>query len=238
MDETFSQIEHEISRLNADIAQLLTRVENIRHALTELQEKWPDESKLQVCTEPGGPDPDIEVHYDVEEPENSIAPSDTDVFSGEPPVDITDNAQSEQDMAVSQSDLVTEDLDMETVDMQLPPIPPLAHVDVEIDGDSVNTEMASVSETPDAMNSIDMSVPESEYDDLRKLFTINDRYRFRRELFGNDNVAMSDTINMISAMKSMSEAEDYVYSDLEWDKGNDDVRAFMDIITFYFLRKK
>lgn len=74
-------------------------------------------------------------------------------------------------------------------------------------------------------------------DDLRKWFTINDRYRFRRELFGNDNIAMTDTINMISAMGSLAEVEDYVYSDLEWDRDNDEVKAFMDIVAFRFSKR-
>ena len=74
-------------------------------------------------------------------------------------------------------------------------------------------------------------------DDLRKWFTINDRYRFRRELFGNDNVAMTDTINLISAMNSLSEVEDYVYSDLEWDRDNEQVKAFMDIVAFRFSKR-
>lgn len=74
-------------------------------------------------------------------------------------------------------------------------------------------------------------------DDLRKWFTINDRYRFRRELFGNDNIAMTDTINLISAMASLPEVEDYVYSDLEWDRDNEEVKAFMDIVAFRFSKR-
>ena len=70
--------------------------------------------------------------------------------------------------------------------------------------------------------------------DLKQAFTINDRYRFRRELFGNSDTEFIDMINLVSAMTSLSEAEDYFYGDLEWDQENEEVRDFMNIITHYF----
>lgn len=70
--------------------------------------------------------------------------------------------------------------------------------------------------------------------DLRKSFTINDRFRFRRELFGNNDTDMTDTINMVSAMNSFVEAEEYFYDDLGWDKSADEVKDFMAIIERHF----
>ncbi|MDE7407302.1 MAG: hypothetical protein K2M76_02680, partial [Muribaculaceae bacterium] len=60
--------------------------------------------------------------------------------------------------------------------------------------------------------------------ELRRLFTLNDKYRFRRELFGNDNAAMTDTVNMLEAMTSLAEAEDYLYNDMGWDAESDEVK--------------
>lgn len=71
--------------------------------------------------------------------------------------------------------------------------------------------------------------------DLSKAFTLNDRFRYRRELFGNSEVEMCNTINMVEAMKSYSEAEDYFYGDLEWDKESTEVADFMSIIKKHFL---
>ncbi len=71
--------------------------------------------------------------------------------------------------------------------------------------------------------------------DLSKAFTLNDKFRYRRELFGNSEVEMRNTINMIEAMKSYSEAEDYFYGDLEWDKESPEVIDFMSIIQKHFL---
>ncbi|MCM1518404.1 MAG: hypothetical protein NC117_07170 [Pseudoflavonifractor sp.] len=69
---------------------------------------------------------------------------------------------------------------------------------------------------------------------LRRSFTINDKFRFRRELFGNSETEFADTLNLVSAMGSLSEAEDYFYGDLEWDADNEEVKDFMDVISRYF----
>lgn len=70
--------------------------------------------------------------------------------------------------------------------------------------------------------------------DLRKAFTINDKFRFRRELFGNSDTEITDAINLVSAMSTMTEAEEYFYNDLEWDRENEEVQEFMSIIANHF----
>lgn len=74
----------------------------------------------------------------------------------------------------------------------------------------------------------------SEHADLRKSFTLNDRFRFRRELFGNSDSEMTDTINMVSAMNSYAEAEEYFYEDLGWDSSVEEVKDFMAIVERHF----
>ena len=71
--------------------------------------------------------------------------------------------------------------------------------------------------------------------DLSKAFTINDQFRFRRELFGNSMVEWTETLNLVEAMKSYSEAEDYFFGDLSWDKESEEVKDFMTIIRNHFL---
>ena len=70
--------------------------------------------------------------------------------------------------------------------------------------------------------------------DIRKMFTINDRYRFRRELFCNNEVDFVDNLNLVQAMSCYEDAEDYFYNDLQWDSENEDVVEFMSIIFKYF----
>lgn len=71
-------------------------------------------------------------------------------------------------------------------------------------------------------------------DDIRRAFTLNDKYRFRRELFGNSDVALNDALDVVSAMRSYDEARDYFVSDLGWDMENDDVKDFLDVIASHF----
>lgn len=74
--------------------------------------------------------------------------------------------------------------------------------------------------------------------DLRKAFTLNDKYRFRRELFGNNDADMTDTLNILSAMHSLVEAEDYLYGDLGWDASQIDVKDFMSVVKSHFDSKQ
>ncbi|MDE5705518.1 hypothetical protein [Muribaculum sp.] len=72
---------------------------------------------------------------------------------------------------------------------------------------------------------------------LRKAFSLNDRFRFRRELFGNSDIEMSDTLNLVEAMSSYSEAVDYFMTDLQWDADNQEVKDFMEIIEKHFATR-
>ena len=51
-------------------------------------------------------------------------------------------------------------------------------------------------------------------------FTINDKFRFRRELFSNSDVDMSDALQIATRMNSREELEDYFYNDLCLDPEN------------------
>ena len=71
--------------------------------------------------------------------------------------------------------------------------------------------------------------------DLRKAFSLNDHFRFRRELFSNSEPDMTDTLNLVETMESFQEAEEYFYNDMGWDPENMDVADFMNIIKKHFL---
>ena len=65
---------------------------------------------------------------------------------------------------------------------------------------------------------------------LRQAFSINDKYRFRRELFGNDALEMNSTLDIIQTMDTFDEVEDYIYNEKKWDSESIDVEDFMNII--------
>ncbi|MCM1337111.1 MAG: hypothetical protein NC187_01575 [Candidatus Amulumruptor caecigallinarius] len=70
--------------------------------------------------------------------------------------------------------------------------------------------------------------------DLRRAFTVNDKFRFRRELFGNSDTEFTDTLNLVEAMTSYEEAEDYFITDLGWDREMPEVAEFLVVIEKYF----
>lgn len=70
--------------------------------------------------------------------------------------------------------------------------------------------------------------------DIFKAFTINDKFRFTRELFRGSEGEFRDTLETISGMSGFDEAEEYFYEDLCWDPDNDDVKAFMSIVKSHF----
>ena len=74
--------------------------------------------------------------------------------------------------------------------------------------------------------------------DLHHAFSLNDRFRYRRELFGNSDQVMEETLNHIESMATFDEAENYFYNDLDWEYDSPEVADFMVIIKNYFWNKR
>lgn len=72
-------------------------------------------------------------------------------------------------------------------------------------------------------------------DKINVEFTLNDKFRFRRELFANSDVDMADAIQVASGMNSREELEDYFYNDLCWDPENPTVSDFLRIVGRRFI---
>lgn len=70
---------------------------------------------------------------------------------------------------------------------------------------------------------------------LRTMFTINDLFKFKRELFGNSDTDMNEVFDMIASFSSYDEASEYFYGYLCWPKDNEQVAEFMEIIEKYFV---
>lgn len=65
---------------------------------------------------------------------------------------------------------------------------------------------------------------------LLKSFTLNDRFRFRRELFAGNDDDFNETLQLIADMESYTEAEDYLLNDMMWDRENPAVADFLEIL--------
>ena len=68
----------------------------------------------------------------------------------------------------------------------------------------------------------------------RLVFSINDRYRFRRELFNGSDVDFNTTLSLVASMDDYEEAQDYFLDELQWDEKSPDVIDFLEILKNYF----
>ena len=105
----------------------------------------------------------------------------------------------------------------------------------EVDTTNEEEEDLEVATDSDEPMRLDEMLQRSKSKDLKSAFSLNDTFRFRRELFSNSGAEMTDALHMVEAMHSFDEAEDYFYGDLGWDRESDDVKDFMAIIKNHFL---
>lgn len=101
-------------------------------------------------------------------------------------------------------------------EMPIPPVP---------------TEFPEVDEAP---LRVDEKLQRNLSKDIRKAFSINDRFLFQRELFAGSASAMNTAIEHIEMMRSYGNAELYFYSQLHWDRENEVVQSFMSIVRNHF----
>ncbi|MBP5498006.1 MAG: hypothetical protein J6X81_01365 [Muribaculaceae bacterium] len=71
---------------------------------------------------------------------------------------------------------------------------------------------------------------------LISYFTINDRFRFQRELFGGNNQKFTEALLQIQDMSSVHEAEEFLYDELRMDSENELTNEFVNIIARYFKK--
>lgn len=99
------------------------------------------------------------------------------------------------------------------------------------DADAVVEPESSVSAASATPVSDAVSAPVVRNDVAPVELTINDKFRFRRELFGNSDVDLAEALQIASQMSSVEEIEDYFYNDLCFDPANDTVKDFIRVLT-------
>lgn len=99
---------------------------------------------------------------------------------------------------------------------------------------TVENEATIMNEAIETPLSLDEKLARERARDIFRAFTLNDKFRFRRELFRNSQEEFDEALNVISQMSTIEEAQEYIYDDLCWDPDNEDVKAFMDVVTKHF----
>lgn len=71
--------------------------------------------------------------------------------------------------------------------------------------------------------------------DFRKAFSLNDRFRFRRELFGGDEEKMNRAIADLNEIGSYEAAVSYLRTELKWNEEEEAVADFMKLLEKRYL---
>ncbi len=82
---------------------------------------------------------------------------------------------------------------------------------------------------------VDEKLQRSLSKDMHKALSLNDRFRFQRELFAGSKNDLNNALDLVNAMLTYDEAEEYFIHDLGWDQDNEDVADFMGLVRRHFL---
>ncbi len=100
----------------------------------------------------------------------------------------------------------------------------------------VPTEFPEPEEAPSAPLRVDEKLQRTMSKEIRKAFSLNDRFRFQRELFAGSADALNTALEHIEAMRTYGNAELYFFSQLHWDRENEVVQDFMNIVRNHFQK--
>jgi len=97
-------------------------------------------------------------------------------------------------------------------------------------GDPVTTE-GNVKPT----NNTNSVVEKRKLSDLRKAFSLNDRFRYRRELFGGSEDSMNKAIAILNEKDSIKDSIQFLEEKLRWDFSSPTVKDFIKLLELRFL---
>lgn len=93
-------------------------------------------------------------------------------------------------------------------------------------------------QTPDFPSNLDIKDDSSEIIKNvprgKLVFSINERFRFRKELFDNSDADFNNTLALVASMENYEEAEDFFINEEGFEISNPIVKEFMSIIKKYF----
>ncbi|MCH5234442.1 MAG: hypothetical protein J1E16_04050 [Muribaculaceae bacterium] len=96
----------------------------------------------------------------------------------------------------------------------------------------VLSELFEKIEEEPSMKNNDKILPEQKKGKL--VFSINERFRFRRELFDNSDADFNNTMALVASMENYDEAEDYFLNEEGFDSSDPVVIEFLDVIKRYY----
>lgn len=83
-------------------------------------------------------------------------------------------------------------------------------------------------------NSLASALARKKVEDLTKM-NMADRYCYLRELFGNNNIVMGDTLKALNNCLDIQEAENYLSAHFDWDMNDETVNNFLSFVARHFV---
>ena len=139
----------------------------------------------------------------------------------EPDPDVLPEAEDEPDITVEFIEADDDNVPEPEDEMPMPPLP---------------TDFPEVDDEPVGPIRVDEKLQRSMSKDIRKAISLNDRFRFTRELFAGSANALDTAIEHVEAMRTYGNAELYFYSQLHWDRDDEVVKDFMAIVRNHFQK--
>ncbi|HLP04602.1 MAG TPA: hypothetical protein VK152_04155 [Paludibacter sp.] len=84
-------------------------------------------------------------------------------------------------------------------------------------------------------NTLGATLANKKIDDIRQALNIGDRFRYQRELFRGNGEDMNKTLSYLNQLATYNEAESFLQSKYTWDKGNETVDDFYQLLRRKFL---
>lgn len=126
----------------------------------------------------------------------------------------------------------------EAIDNEEPEVPVVQMIEPETDNTvqqpKISTTINDILSGRPGELRVDEMLSRREARNLRKAFTLNDKFRFRRELFGNNDELFGQTLDTLQQMTSYQQAVEYLEHNMGWDVKNEDVVDFLSIIKNHF----
>ena len=126
------------------------------------------------------------------------------------------------DQLLLELDAEQKQVPMDIEEEVLPEMDPVSPVNIQID------EKVQIPSTPILGERIRPAA------DLRRSISLNDSFRFSRELFNGDNEQMNRVIEQISEMSSLETAVAFLGSKVDVNEENEAMADFMEILKKYF----
>ena len=83
--------------------------------------------------------------------------------------------------------------------------------------------------------SLNDAIEKNKLSDLRKAFSLNDRFRYRKELFAGNEELMNKVITILNNKTSLKDSMMFLEEKLHWDFSNPIVKDFVKVLELRFL---